>query len=259
MIEEILDIRGADPRIRAFLRSIADPGALADTSGYSPDLTYEQKRELLETLDVTERLEKAVAMQRERLAELQIRRRIRDDVQEGAEAQQREYLLRKQMESIRKELGEDEGSVVEEYRDEDRGGRDARRGARAGRARAGPARAHGRVLRRVVDDPHLPRLADRGAMGEVAPTSGSTPCNAREVLDADHAGLEDVKDRITEYIAVRRLREERGVEDEGRGAGAILDADRPARHRQDVDRRVDRPRDRARVRPHVAGRRARRG
>ena len=84
------------------------------------------------------------------------------------------------------------------------------------------------------------------------------PVHAREVLDADHAGLEDVKDRIVEYLAVKKLRVERNV-----AAGQALrrdpDPDRPARHRQDLDRRVDRPRDRTRVRPHVARRRPRRG
>src|SRR5437588_715206 len=117
VVEEVLDLRGDDGRVAAFLRSITEPGALADTAGYSPDLTYEQKVQLLETLDVTERLELAVGLQRERLAELQVRKRIRDDVQDGAERQQREYFLRKQMESIQRELGEDEASVVEEYRE----------------------------------------------------------------------------------------------------------------------------------------------
>src|SRR3954462_4251414 len=116
VVEEILEIRGADERIRAFLRSVTEPGALADTSGYSPDISHEDKVGLLEKLDVTERLERALELQRERLAELQVRVRIRDDVQSGAEKQQRDYFLRKQMESIRKELGEDEGSVAEEYR-----------------------------------------------------------------------------------------------------------------------------------------------
>src|SRR5205807_4163875 len=102
--------------ISAFLRSITEPGALADTSGYSPDLNYEQKLKLLQTLDVTERLELALGYQRERLAELQVRKRIRDDVESGAEKQQREYFLRKQMDSIRKELDEDDASIVEEYR-----------------------------------------------------------------------------------------------------------------------------------------------
>ena len=116
VVEEILELRGADERIGQFLRAIAEPGALADTIGYAPDMTFEQKVEVLETLDVTERLALAVELQRERLAELQVRRRIRDDVQSGAEKQQREYFLRKQMESIQKELGEDGASVVEEYR-----------------------------------------------------------------------------------------------------------------------------------------------
>src|SRR5262249_56856059 len=115
-VEEILELRGDDGRIAAFLRAIAEPGALADSAGYSPNLTYEQKVELLRTLDVTDRLELAVRLQRESLAELQVRKRIRDDVQEGAEKQQREYFLRKQMESIRKELGDDDGSVGDEYR-----------------------------------------------------------------------------------------------------------------------------------------------
>src|SRR6185369_3444902 len=105
-----------DGRIANFVRSITEPGALADTSGYAPDLTFEQKLDLLETLDVTERLQVALDYQTERLAELQVRRRIRDDVETGAQKQQREYFLRKQMESIRKELGEDEGDVIAEYR-----------------------------------------------------------------------------------------------------------------------------------------------
>ena len=221
VIEEILDLRGADGRIRAFLRSISEPGALADTSGYSPDLSYEQKRELLETLDVTERLEKAVTMQRERLAELQIRARIRDDVQEGAEAQQREYLLRKQMESIRKELGEDEASIVDEYRKKIEEGdmpEEVREQAERelGRLeRMGESSGESSMIRTYLDWLVSVPWGERS-------DEKLDPVNAREVLDADHAGLEDVKDRITEYIAVRRLREERGVEDEGRGAGAIL-------------------------------------
>src|SRR5205814_495057 len=92
------------------------PGGRADTAGYSPDLTFEQKVQLLETLDVRDRLELAVKVQRERLAELQVRKRIREDVESGAEKQQREYFLRKQLESIRRELGEDDASGFEDYR-----------------------------------------------------------------------------------------------------------------------------------------------
>src|SRR6266513_1757228 len=115
VVEEILELRGTDERVAAFLRSVEEPGALADTAGYSPDLSREQKLKLIETLDVTARLELAVQMQRERLAELQVRRKIRDDVDSGAQKQQREYSLRKQMEPIRKELGEDEADLIGEY------------------------------------------------------------------------------------------------------------------------------------------------
>src|SRR5215216_479020 len=135
VVEELLELRGDDGRIAAFVRSIIEPGALADTAGYSPDLTYDQKVELLETVDVTERLARALELQRERLTEMQVRAQIRDDVRSGAEKQQREYFLRKQMESIQKELGEDDGSIVEEYRTKiaEAGMPDE---VRAGRARA---------------------------------------------------------------------------------------------------------------------------
>src|SRR3954454_19304465 len=116
VVEELLELRGDNGRVAQFVRSISEPGTLADTSGYSPDLSFEQKVRLLEAIDVTERLELALGFQRERLGELQVRRRIREDVQSGAEQQQREYFLRKQMDSIRKELGEDDGSVTDEYR-----------------------------------------------------------------------------------------------------------------------------------------------
>src|SRR6201997_5680538 len=115
VVEEILELRGDDGRIATFLRSIEEPGALADTSGLAPDIPNEGKLRLLETIDVTERLEIAVGLQRERLAELQVRSKIRDDVESGAQKQQREYFLRKQMESIRKELGEDETDLIGEY------------------------------------------------------------------------------------------------------------------------------------------------
>src|SRR5258706_853719 len=116
VVEEILELRGDDGRISAFVRSITHPGSLADTAGYSPDLNFEQKLELLEALDVVERLTLALRFQQERLAELRVRKRIRDEVESGAQKQQREYLLRRQMDAIRKELGENEGSVADEYR-----------------------------------------------------------------------------------------------------------------------------------------------
>ena len=220
VVEEILELRGDDGRVAQFLRSIAEPGALADTSGYSPDLTFEQKVELLQTIDVTERLELALKLQRERLAELQVRRRIREDVQDGAEKQQREYFLRKQMESIRKELGEDDGSVIDEYRrkiDEAGMPDDVREQADKELARLermGEQSGESSMIRTYLD--WLVALPWGKKSDERL-----DPVHAREVLDADHAGLEDVKDRIVEYIAVRKLRQERGIEEDKR-SGAIL-------------------------------------
>jgi ATP-dependent Lon protease len=220
VVEEILELRGDDGRIAAFLRAIVEPGPLADSAGYSPNLTYEQKVELLRTLDVTDRLDLAVKLQRDSLAELQVRKRIREDVQEGADKQQREYFLRKQMESIRKELGEDEGSIVEEYR----------------------AKIEAAEMPEAVQEQALKELGRLERMGEQTGESSMIrtyldwliavpwskrseehldPVAAREVLDADHAGLEDVKDRVTEYLAVRKLRQDRGIEADPK-SGAIL-------------------------------------
>jgi ATP-dependent Lon protease len=220
VVEEILEIRGDDGRIAAFVRSILEPGALADTAGYSPDLNYEQKIELLEILDVSERLARALELQRERLTELQVRKQIRDDVQSGAEKQQRDYFLRKQMESIQKELGEDDGSVVEEYRtkiaeagmpDEvrEQAERELNRFERMGE-QSGESSMIRSYLDWLIAVPWSKRSDER-----------LDPVHAREVLDADHAGLEDVKDRIVEYIAVRKLRQERGIAEDKR-SGAIL-------------------------------------
>jgi ATP-dependent Lon protease len=219
VVEEILDLRDADPRVQAFLRSITEPGALADTAGYSPDLSFEQKREILETLDVTERLEKAVAAQRERLAELQVRKRIRDDVESGAQRQQRDYFLRKQLESIHKELGDDDGSAIDDYR------RQLEEIDMPEAVREQAEREIGR-LERMGDSGEGSMIRTYLEWLLAVPWGKRSderldPDHAREVLDADHAGLEDVKERITEYIAVRKLRAERGVADE-RGSGAIL-------------------------------------
>ncbi len=220
VVSEILDIRGDDGRVAAFVRAITEPGALADTSGYSPDISYAHKVELLQTLDPVDRLSLALRLQRERLAELQVRKRIREDVESGAEKQQREYFLRRQMDSIRKELGEDGDSVAEEYRKKiaDAGMPDAVREQAerelARLERMGEQNAESSMIRTYLDwliaVPWAVRSEER-----------LDPTHARSVLDADHAGLDDVKARITEYLAVRKLRQERGVPDDKR-SGAIL-------------------------------------
>jgi ATP-dependent Lon protease len=220
IVEEILELRGDDGRIAAFLRAIAEPGALADSAGYSPTISYEQKVELLRTLDVTDRLELAVKLQRESLAELQVRKRIREDVQEGAEKQQREYFLRRQMDSIRKELGEDDASVVDEYRTKieqsampdpvrEQAVKELSRLERMGE-QTGESSMIRTYLDWLIAVPWGKRSDER-----------LDPVAAREVLDADHFGLRDVKDRITEYLAVRKLREDRGIEADPK-SGAIL-------------------------------------
>ena len=169
---------------------------------------------------MTERLALAVKLQRDRLTELQVRKRIREDVQSGADQQQREYFLRKQMESIQRELGEDSANVVEEYRTKiaEAGmpeavreqadkelGRLERMGEQSGEA--GTIRTYLDWLISVPWDTRSDEKLD--------------PVHAREVLDKDHAGLEDVKDRITEYLAVRKLRTDRGIA-EDKKSGAIL-------------------------------------
>jgi ATP-dependent Lon protease len=221
VVEEMLELRGADERVASFLRSVEEPGALADTAGYSPDLSSEQKLKLLETVEVKARLELAVEMQRERLAELQVRRKIHDDVDSGAQKQQREYFLRKQMESIRKELGEDDEDVIAEYE---------RKIAEAEMPETVAEQAE-RELRRLErqgeQSPESSTIRSYLDWLLAVPWSKRSeerldPEHTRKVLDEDHAGLEDVKRRITELIAVRKLRQERGVEEESRGNGAIL-------------------------------------
>jgi ATP-dependent Lon protease len=220
IVEEILELRDADERISQFLRSITDAGTLADTCAYAPDISFANRVELLEKIDVVERLELAVKLQRERLAELQVRARIRDDVESGAQKQQREWFLRQQLSSIRKELGEDEGSVVDEYRtkiEEAEMPDDVRAQAERELRRLesmGEASGEASMIRTYLDwltsVPWSKRSEER-----------LDPQNAREVLDNDHAGLVDVKDRIVEYLAVRKLREERGIPNDKK-SGAIL-------------------------------------
>src|SRR5258706_8304341 len=220
VVDEILELRGDDGRIRAFVRSITDAGALADTAGYSPELNFTQKLQLLETFDVVERLTLALQFQRERLAEQQVRKRIHDDVEDGAQKQQREYFLRRQMDAIRKELGENDGSVVDEYRQKiaDAGMPDAVR-QQAEREldrfeRMGDQNAESSMIRTYLDwllaVPWSKRSEDR-----------PHPVHAAGVLGADHEGLENVKRRITEDLAVRKLRTERGSA-ENRPSGGVL-------------------------------------
>jgi ATP-dependent Lon protease len=207
------------------VQSEDDPSALADMAGYASWLDDEQKLWLLETADVTERLEKLLEWTREHLAELDVAETIRKDVKEGMEKQQREFLLRQQLSAIRKELAELDGKPDTEEQDY-------------------RARVEAADLPAKVKDAALAEVDKLERTSEQSPEVGwirtwldtvlELPWNtrtddayditgAREILDADHAGLDDVKDRIIEYLAVRKRREERGLGVVGgRRSGAVL-------------------------------------
>jgi ATP-dependent Lon protease len=222
VLESIVESRGV-PQVAEFLRGIQDPGAMADTAGYSPDLSFEQKVEILETLDVEQRLEKVLAWSRDILGELSLKDKIRQDVREGMEKTQREYLLRQQMDAIKKELGEEGGSdVVAEYR------RKIEESGMPEGARREAEREVGRLEQMSEQSPEYGWIRTYLDWMTEIPWSVRTEDNldiadARRILDEDHTGLSDVKDRIIEYLAVRKLRQERGLgEVTGRGSGAIL-------------------------------------
>ncbi len=222
VLENIVESRGV-PQVAEYLRGIQDPGAIADTAGYSPDLSLEQKVEVLETIDLEQRLEKVLAWARDVLAELSLKDKIRQDVRDGMEKTQRDFLLRQQLEAIKKELGEDGGeNLVEEYRrkiDESGMPEGPRREAE---------RELGRLEQMSEQSPEYGWIRTYLDWMTEIPWNVRTDDNldiaeARRILDQDHTGLADVKDRIIEYLAVRKLRQERGLgEATGRGSGAIL-------------------------------------
>jgi ATP-dependent Lon protease len=222
VIESIAEARGI-PAVAEFLRGVPDPGQIADLSGYSPDLSFEQKVQVLETVDVEARLELVLGWARDTLAELQVKERIRGEVSENLEKRQREVILREQMAAIRKELGEDPGEdVVEEYR------RKIEEAGMPDEARAEAERELGRLERTSEQSPEYGWIRTWLDWMTELPWNVRTEDNleiadARRILDEDHEGLRDVKDRILEYLAVRKLRADRGMAAaSGRGSGAIL-------------------------------------
>src|SRR3954468_11605775 len=207
------------------VQKMTDPSELADAAGYASWVDLSEKVRLLETLDVVERLEFLLDRAKAYLAEMKISEKIASDVREGMEKSQREYLLRQQLAAIRKELGELSGDASDEGSDyrsriEKADLPDAVRTAALREAdkleRTSDASPEGGWIRTWLDTvlelPWNIRTAD----------TGDLPA-ARAVLDADHTGLDDVKDRITEYLAVRARRASRGLEVVGgRGSGAVL-------------------------------------
>src|SRR5207247_6703909 len=160
---------------------------------------------------------------KETLAEISVKDKIREEVQEGLDKRQREFILRQQMDAIRKELGEDgEEDVVADYRtriEEANMPDDVRKQAE---------RELGRLERMSDQSPevgwirtYLDWLLD--VPWDVRSEDNLDIAEARRILDEDHTGLKDVKERILEYLAVRKLRQERGLgAATGRGSGAIL-------------------------------------
>jgi ATP-dependent Lon protease len=224
VLENILLSRGAR-QVAAQLREVTEPSRLADVAGYSPDLSLLQKVEVLETLDVEARLQLVLGWARDTLADLTLRERIKTDVEEGMEKTQREFLLRRQLESIRKELGQlsdGDDADPDDYR----------------------TKVEGRELPDAVRTAVLREVDKLERTSEQSPETGwirtwldtvlELPwgtesedrldvVEAARLLDADHDGLDDVKERILEHLAVRKLQAERGLAPvDGRGSGAIL-------------------------------------
>ena len=221
MLENLVESRGAGGVI-AFVRQARTPGHLADLAGYSPDLTMEQKLEVLETIDVEARLTKLIEWTRQILADASLKEKIRSDVTEGMEKTQREFLLRQQLEAIKKQLNEGSTDVVSTYRE---------RVAKAGMPEnvlTEVNRELDRLERTSEQNPeygwirtYLDWMLD--IPWNVRSDDNYDLAEARRILDEDHTGLGDVKDRIIEFLAVRKLRKERGLEVlGGRGSGAII-------------------------------------
>jgi ATP-dependent Lon protease len=221
LVVSVLQTRGHWQTIDSVQR-MTDPGRLADLAGYASYLDARQKLQLLETADVDERLHRLIEWTLAHIADMQVSEKIAEDVREGMEKSQREFLLRQQLAAIRKELGDDAGDGGSDYR----------------------ARAEATELPEKVREAVVREIDRLEATSEQSPEGGwirtwldtvldlpwnvRTPDNddvraARAVLDADHFGLTDVKDRMIEHLAVRARRSSRGLQlVGGRGSGAVL-------------------------------------
>jgi ATP-dependent Lon protease len=207
-----------------FVNQLTDPSAVADTAGYASYLTQVQKRQLLETPDVAERLRALIDWTSDHLAEVEVNDKIAEDVREGMEKTQKEFLLRQQLAAIRKELGESEDGAgsSDDYRSR------IEAADLPEKVREAALREVGKLERSSEQSPEggwirtwLDTVLD---LPWNTRTEDSTDLKAaREILDADHHGLEDVKDRIVEYLAVRARRTQRGMAVVGgRGSGAVM-------------------------------------
>ncbi|WP_435824663.1 endopeptidase La [Nocardia rhamnosiphila] len=221
LVVSVLQKREAWQMIDAF-NQLTDPSAIADTAGYAAYLTDEQKRELLETPDIAQRLNRLIEWTRAHIAEAEVTEKIGDEVRENMEKSQREFLLRQQLNAIRKELGEDEPDGADDYRTR------VEQADLPGNVREAALREVGRLERSSDQSPEsgwirtwLDTVLE--LPWQVKTEDSTDVAAARAVLDADHHGLDEVKDRMVEYLAVRARRAQRGLEVVGgRGSGAVL-------------------------------------
>ncbi len=218
VVSAVLENRGL-AGVAERLLDMESPSRLADLAVYSPDLSMEQKVQLLEALDIRQRLGLLTGWMTEVLADMELRRKVREDATERIEKGQREYILRQQLDAIRKELG-DEEDVAAEFRQK--------------LAEIELPEKVAEAIEREID--RLERTSEQSpehswirtwldTMFEV-PWGETTDDRidldeAWTVLEADHTGLTDVKERIIEHLAVRKLRAERGVEAD-KSASSIL-------------------------------------
>ncbi len=223
MLESILERRSMPPLAEA-LSDVLAPGRLADLVGYLPELEVRERLQLLEALDVEERLRLAHALCEKVATEVEVKHKIRSDVAEDMGKAQREFILRKQLETIQKELGEvsDDESLVDGYKKRIAAAelpedvrkqveRELRRFERTSE-QSGEHAYLRNYLDWILDLPWGERAAAEVDLER-----------AQRILDEDHSGLVDVKERIMEHLSVLKLRQERGIEaPRGRGAGAIL-------------------------------------
>ena len=193
--------------VLTMVKSVEEPGWLADLIAFSPEFSAVQRQDLLEVLDPVDRLRHLSVMIQKRLIVLNLRQQIASEAQAGMDRQQREYFLREQIRAIQKELGE--GSAEETL---------AERAPRQDRRMPG-CRTTSSRRRLCKSSGSNSNIHFRRKSGSSAPIwNGSSNCHGRwrpridsisteaaEILNADHYGLEKVKERIIEYIAVRKL------------------------------------------------------
>src|SRR2546421_5651969 len=221
LLENLVESRGV-PQVVQFLRAARTPGHLADLAGYSPDLSTEQKLEILEMADLEERLSTLIKWTKSILADASLKEKIRSEVADGMEKTQREFLLRQQMEAIKKQLNEGQTDVVTTYRER------IAKGEMPDSVLTEISRELDRLERTSEQNPedgwirtYLDWMLD--IPWNVRSEDNYDLTKARQILDEDHTGLGDVKDRIIEFLAVRKLRQQRGlVVPSGRGPGAII-------------------------------------